>query len=209
MMLERTPPAILCVDDDEPNRRAFALLLRRAGFQTMEAPSGHDALRLAGQRPDLIILDVDLPDIDGLEVCRRIKAHPATAAIPVLHMSGVFVSTEDKAHALDDGADGYLTKPVEPRELLATVRALLRLHEAGTGPGGGAAVAGDLRRDPRRPGPDRRGREGGPLQPGLRGAAGPAGRGGAREGPRGVAAGVVRPGERGAGSPGQRAGAAA
>ncbi len=123
-------PSILYVDDDEGNRRSLAYFLRHAGFLTREASNGRDALQMATDQPDLIILDVGLPDLDGFEVCRRIKAHPATAAIPVLHMSGVFVTTDDKAHALDGGADGYLTKPVEPRELLATVRAMLRLHQA-------------------------------------------------------------------------------
>jgi PAS domain S-box-containing protein len=129
-MAEQAGPEILYVDDDDAIRSAFTWLLRRAGFRTREANTGREALRLAAERPDLIILDVGLPDINGFEVCRRIKAHPATAAIPVLHMSGVYVTTEDKAQALDGGADGYLTKPVEPQELVATVRALLRLHAA-------------------------------------------------------------------------------
>jgi PAS domain S-box-containing protein len=129
-MSEQGSPAILYVDDDEINRRLLTWTLRDAGFQTREATTGQDALRLAAEKPDLIILDVGLPDMDGFEVCRRIKAHPATAAIPVLHMSGLFVRTEDKAHGLEGGADGYLTKPVEARELVATVRALLRVHQA-------------------------------------------------------------------------------
>src|SRR5689334_23942834 len=115
-MSEPSPPSILYVDDDEVNRYALTWMLRRAGFRTHEARTGRDALRLAADRPDLIILDVNLPDIDGFEVCRRIKAHPATAAIPVLHLSGVFVRTEDKTQGLEGGADGYLTKPVEPQE---------------------------------------------------------------------------------------------
>jgi PAS domain S-box-containing protein len=129
-MSEVAPPSILYVDDDEANRQAFTWILRHAGFQTREATTGADALRLAAEKPDLIILDVSLPDIDGFEVCRRIKAHPATAAIPVLHMSAVFVRSEDRTHGLEGGADGYLTKPVEPREVLATVRALLRVRQA-------------------------------------------------------------------------------
>jgi PAS domain S-box-containing protein len=123
-------PSILYVDDDEGNRRAFTWLLRRAGFRTCEARTGADALRLAAEKPDLIILDVSLPDIDGFEVCRRIKAHPATAAIPVLHMSGVYVRSQDRTQALEGGADGYLTKPAEPQEVLATVRSLLRVRRA-------------------------------------------------------------------------------
>src|SRR5947209_20513324 len=100
-MPERGAPAILYVDDDEVNRQVFTWILREAGFQTREATTGSDALRLAAEQPDLIILDVNLPDINGFEVCRRIKSHPATAAIPVLHMSGVFVRSEDKAQGLE------------------------------------------------------------------------------------------------------------
>jgi PAS domain S-box-containing protein len=129
-MSELPPPSILYVDDDESNRHAFTWLLQRAGFRTREAKTGADALRLAADKPDLIILDVSLPDIDGFEVCRRIKAHPATAAIPVLHMSGVFVRSEDRTQGLEGGADGYLTKPAEPQEVIATVKSLLRVRKA-------------------------------------------------------------------------------
>jgi PAS domain S-box-containing protein len=131
-MSESTPPSILFVDDDEANRFAFTWVLRRAGFLTREATTGSDALRAlqAGPQPDLVILDVNLPDIDGFEVCRRIKAHPATASIPVLHVSAVFTRPEDKEHGLEGGADAYLTKPVEAREVVATVRSLLRMHKA-------------------------------------------------------------------------------
>jgi PAS domain S-box-containing protein len=124
------PPSILYVDDDDANRLAFSMVLRHAGFNTREAATGGDALRLAAERPDLIILDVNLPDIDGFEVCRRIKAHPATSSIPVLHMSAVYVRSEDKTHGLQGGADGYLIKPIEPAEVVATVQALLRIHRA-------------------------------------------------------------------------------
>src|SRR5262249_41333542 len=125
-----SPPSILYVDDDEVNRHALTWMLQHAGFRTREAKTGADALRLAAEKPDLIILDVNLPDIDGFEVCRRIKGQPATAAIPVLHVSGVFVRSEDRTHGLEGGADAYLTKPAEPREVVATVRALLRVRKA-------------------------------------------------------------------------------
>jgi CheY-like chemotaxis protein len=121
---------ILYVDDDPANRRTFSWLLRGAGYDVKEAATGGEALRLVDERPDLVILDVNLPDVSGFEVCRRIMSHPATSRIPVLHMSAVFVRSEDKTHGLEEGADGYLIKPVEPREVLATVKALLRAHQA-------------------------------------------------------------------------------
>ena len=129
-MLEQPPPIakprILHVDDDEANRYAITRSLVRAGYEVIEAGTGHEALARLSTRPELIILDVRLPDIDGFEVCRRIKADPATANIPVLHLSANFISSADKAHGLDTGADAYLVRPVEPVELTATVRALLR-----------------------------------------------------------------------------------
>jgi PAS domain S-box-containing protein len=126
------PPegTVLYVDDDEINRTTFALVFREAGFEVKEAATGREALRLAEEQPDVVVLDVNLPDINGVEVCRHIKMHPATRAIPVMHMSAVYVSPEDKTHALEEGADAYVTKPVEPRELVAQVRALLRIHLA-------------------------------------------------------------------------------
>jgi signal transduction histidine kinase len=129
-MSDRPVPSILYVDDNESQRRALTCMLRAAGFHTREAGTGSEALDLAATQPDLIILDVDLPDLSGFEVCRRIKAHPATSAIPVLHLSGVFVKSDDRTAGLDGGADGYLTKPVEPSEAVATVRSLLRIHRA-------------------------------------------------------------------------------
>src|SRR3954468_8583498 len=99
-MAARPPASILFVDDDEANREAFSWVLRSAGFQARQAATGMEALRLAEEQPDLIVLDVSLPDINGFEVCRRIKAHPRTSAIPILHLSGTFTSTQDKAQAL-------------------------------------------------------------------------------------------------------------
>src|SRR5262249_13872762 len=84
----------------------------------------------AAERPDLVILDVNLPDLSGYEVCRQLKADPATAAIPVLHLSATFVRSEDRSEGLEGGADGFLTYPLEPRELVATVKALLRVRKA-------------------------------------------------------------------------------
>jgi signal transduction histidine kinase len=121
---------ILNVNDDEATRSVLSRTLRRAGYDVWEASSGDEALMLARQAPRLIVLDIKLPDLDGLEVCRRLKADRLTAHIPVLQTSATFVSAERKAEGLESGADGYLVQPVEPVELIATVRALLRANDA-------------------------------------------------------------------------------
>lgn len=121
---------ILHVDDTDAQRYALSRVLRHAGFDVLEARSGRQALDLATQLPDLVILDVNLPDIDGFAVCKQIKANEATARIPVLHLSATMVSTEDRVAGLDGGADAYLVQPVQHEELLATVRALLRVRKA-------------------------------------------------------------------------------
>ncbi len=96
----------------------------------MEAATGLETLRLAAQQPDLIVLDIDLPDMNGFEICRQLKADPETKSIPIIHLSASFVKSENKVHGLDGGADGYLTQPVEPAELIATIHSLLRLRRA-------------------------------------------------------------------------------
>ena len=129
-MFAQKPATILFVDDDRDSRDTTTWLLRQAGFTVWEAASGGDALRLAEREPDLVVLDVHLPDVNGFEVCRRLKENPATAAVPVLHISGVMATSRDRTHGLEGGADAYLTKPVEPDELVAHVKALLRIRHA-------------------------------------------------------------------------------
>lgn len=121
---------ILNVDDNEAGRFAVTRMLESAGFIVDEVGTGHEALTHAEQLPDLILLDVKLPDLDGFEVCRRIKSNPRTAAIPVLYMSAHFVAASHRVHGLDLGAEGYITEPVGQHELIATVRAVLRTKEA-------------------------------------------------------------------------------
>ena len=121
---------ILCVDDNEGARYALVRTLQRAGFRTLEEASGMGALQRMGDRPDLVVLDVHLPDIDGFEVCQRIRADPRTASTPVLQVSADFVEVEHRTRGLDLGADAYLVHPIEPLELIATVRALLRARRA-------------------------------------------------------------------------------
>ncbi|MEH2102423.1 MAG: response regulator [Nostoc sp.] len=122
---------ILHVDDNEANRYVVNRILQNAGFSVVEAATGATGLEaVVNFQPDLVILDVQLPDISGFEVCRQIKANPETTFIPVLQLSASFVQSQDKAEGLDSGADAYLVQPVEPIELLATVRSLLRIRRA-------------------------------------------------------------------------------
>lgn len=132
-MNTRTAPTILNVNDHEQTRYVVTRMLKLAGFSVIEAASGEQALRLAERKPDLVVLDVKLPDISGLEVCRMLKSRPETASIYILHTSATFVTAERKIAGLDSGADGYLTHPFEPAELIATVKSLLRLKAAEEG----------------------------------------------------------------------------
>ncbi len=128
---------ILVVDDDPFLLEVNTRLLRRAGYGVLEAATGLEGLRLARQhRPDLVLLDVVLPDIDGFEVCRQIKTNPALADCFVVLLSASKIDSEIQAEGLESGADGYIARPVSNRELLARLEALLRLKE----------VEGDLRR---------------------------------------------------------------
>ena len=117
---------ILYADDTEAQRYAVSRVLRNAGFHVFEARTGQQALEMSASRPDLIVLDVNLPDISGIEVCKRLKAEELTARTPILQVSATLVSTEARVAGLEGGADAYLTQPIEPKELIATVRALLR-----------------------------------------------------------------------------------
>jgi PAS domain S-box-containing protein len=130
-MADQLVPTILFVDDDPGSRQALTWVFRDAGFSVFEAGTGQEALDLSHERhPDLVVLDVNLPDINGFEVCQRIKAHEAPPVPAIVHLSAVFVDSGDRTQGLEGGADAYLVKPVEPRELLATVRALLRIRAA-------------------------------------------------------------------------------
>ena len=128
--MSETSPVILVVDDTEASRYAVSRILRKAGFTVLEAANGARALHLMEQKPDLVILDINLPDMSGYEVCQRIKTVPATASVLVMHLSASFVDSEHRVQGLERGADGYLTYPLEPRELIANVQAMLRLRHA-------------------------------------------------------------------------------
>ena len=114
---------ILVVDDDAELLGLIAYALRQTGYLVIEAPDGAAALtQFEREEPDLVILDVNLPRLNGLEVCRRLRA---TSRVPIMMLT-VKGGEEDQIQALDLGADDYLTKPFSPRTLLARVRALLR-----------------------------------------------------------------------------------
>ncbi|HET8668635.1 MAG TPA: response regulator, partial [Terriglobales bacterium] len=124
-------PRILVVDDTEAVRYATARILRRAGFEVDEAEDGASALRAVNRsKPDMVVLDVKLPDMSGFEVCHRIKSDPASTSLPILHVSAMCIDSGSKVAGLDAGADAYLTHPVSDDELLATINALLRIRRA-------------------------------------------------------------------------------
>src|ERR1700722_1844392 len=129
IMKKAGPIRILAVDDNPAALYATSRVLRSAGYEVMEAKTGGAALA-AATKADLIVLDVNLPDIDGFEVCRRLRARPDTALIPVLHLSATFTHAGDRALGFEAGADSYLTRPVEAPVLIATVRTLLFARHA-------------------------------------------------------------------------------
>lgn len=127
-----TPPpaSILFVDDNQLACNGHVRALRQEGFHTLQAATGAEALPLIQNQPSVVVLDVDLPDISGFNLCRLIKTNPSTASTVVLLLSGHYVRSEDRVEGLDSGADGYLVKPVTSRELIAQIYALLRVRQA-------------------------------------------------------------------------------
>jgi signal transduction histidine kinase len=124
----RESATILNVNDREQNRYVVSRMLRNAGYRVIEAESGSEAIdRARDAKPDLIILDIKLPDIDGMEVCRRLKSDAGTASSLVLHTSATFISSDVRVRGADVGGDGFLAQPFTGQELVATVKALLRL----------------------------------------------------------------------------------
>jgi serine phosphatase RsbU (regulator of sigma subunit)/CheY-like chemotaxis protein len=120
---------LLLVDDDVAKRYVLATWLRRAGHTVTEAETGQEALSKIADA-ELVLLDVNLPDMSGFDVCRMIKSDPRTAAIPVIQVSSTATEVADRAEGLTQGADAYLVEPTEPAELLATVTAALRYSRA-------------------------------------------------------------------------------
>jgi PAS domain S-box-containing protein len=125
------PAKILLVDDDSVILKATRLTLEANGYEVSTAADGAEGLRLAAASlPDLALLDRMLPDIDGIEVCRRLKADPATARVFVVLVSAIKTSGNDRSDGLETGADDYIVRPISNRELLARVQALLCIKHA-------------------------------------------------------------------------------
>ena len=129
-----TPPRILVADDNETNRDILATRLEANGYEVVHAVDGEQALAVTReQRPDLILLDIMMPKLDGIEVCRRLKADATMPFTPIIMVTAKAESS-DVVEGLDAGADEYLTKPIDQKALVARVKALLRIkerHDAG------------------------------------------------------------------------------
>ena len=129
---QNPPPTskVLVVDDSLTKRYALRDILETAGFQVDEACDGRQALACAQAGPLVILLDIQLPDMDGFEVCRRLRSHPETATIPIILLSAAFTGSEDRLQGFELGADDYLTLPFSEAELLAKVNAWARVRRA-------------------------------------------------------------------------------
>ncbi len=125
-----THQKILVVDDNAASLYSTVRILKSAGFEVIEATNGTEALARAEEEVGLIILDINLPDIDGLEVCRRLRARSGTAYLPIVHLTATYLAQNHMDQGLSAGGDSWLTHPVDPPVLIATVRALLFARQA-------------------------------------------------------------------------------
>ena len=118
-----TGEQILVVEDNEKNMKLFRDVLAATGYRTLEATTGGEAVDMASEHtPDLVLMDIQLPDLDGVEALRRLRADARTATIPVLALTAQAMRG-DRERFLTEGFDGYLSKPVNVRELIGVVRA--------------------------------------------------------------------------------------
>jgi len=141
---------ILVVEDESDLLEAVVHTLRREGFRPIRATNGEEALKLvAEERPDVVLLDLMLPGLDGLEVCRRLRSREETARIPIVMVTAKAGET-DAVIGLGIGADDYIRKPFGLKELVARVRAVLRRNQEPADPAPKVLLAGELEVDPAR-----------------------------------------------------------
>lgn len=127
---------ILIVDDEASIRELLKFNLQKEGYHVLEAETGTDGLSIAkNEKPDLVVLDLMLPGLDGLEICRNLKSQQNTAGIPIIMLTAKNEEI-DKIIGLELGADDYLTKPFSPRELVARIKAVLRRSNKESSPAG-------------------------------------------------------------------------
>ena len=127
--MSAVPKKVLVVDDTPLNVKMLADLLTFKGYQTVTAASGAEALtKIETEHPDLVLLDVMMPGMNGYEVCQKIRANPATGMLPVVMVTALDPGQE-RVKGIEAGADDFLSKPINQPELLARVRSLLRIKE--------------------------------------------------------------------------------
>jgi len=125
----RIRPKILHVDDIEPHRYSVTRMLEHAGFEVVTAATGCEAIAQAlAESPDLVLLDIHLPDMNGYEVCKQLKQRPETSRMTIVHLTATAVSSDAAAESANAGADGFVTEPYIPRELVAKLRSYLQLR---------------------------------------------------------------------------------
>ena len=136
---------LLIVDDNVATRYALRRRLERHGYEVLEAGTGTEGLELIDSVTiDALILDVNLPDMSGFDIVRKLRSESATALLPVIHVSAASIQTGDIITGLDAGADAYLIHPVDPDVLLATLRTLLRVRNRKRPARKRGAVSGNL-----------------------------------------------------------------
>jgi PAS domain S-box-containing protein len=129
--MKKNPTTVLVVDDSENRLLIHSLLLRKSGYEVVQAATGTECLEsVQRQKPDIIVLDVVLPDINGIDVCRQIKSDDTLKDILILLISSIEIESFDQSRGLDSGADGYLILPVKNHELISRVRALERIKKS-------------------------------------------------------------------------------